>query len=155
MFKVYTDGSSLIDSNGIRHGGVGIYFGENDSRNTPIPIIGSCQTNQYAELLAIYYALKFTRDIPNLEIYTDSQFAINCLTKWYVQWQNNGWKTSKKENVIHADIIKQCITIIEDKKKLNHDISISYVPGHKGDPGNEAADKLAKIASHNSLYGLI
>jgi ribonuclease HI len=54
--EIFTDGSCLNNSNskkGLSKGGIGIYWGENDARNTSEPLIGDKITNQVAELTAI------------------------------------------------------------------------------------------------------
>jgi ribonuclease HI len=147
MIEIYTDGSSIIGKDKKRYAGAGIYFGLNDQRNSIIPVEGEHQTNQYAELTALYYALKFTKDCQDVRIFTDSQWTINCLTKWHIEWKRNGWKTSKGESVTHKIIISQCIDMIEARKEKQCKLEILHVLAHKGNPGNEAADKLAKEAS--------
>lgn len=147
MLEIYTDGSSIIGADKRRYAGAGIYFGKDDQRNCIIPVDGEHQTNQYAELTALYYALKFTMGTDSVRILTDSQWTINCLTKWHTEWQRNGWKTSKGEPVLHKAIISECLEMIEIKRNKGYDLQIVHVLAHKGNPGNEAADKLAKEAS--------
>ena len=55
-------------------------------------------TNQEMELHAIAEGLKAlkSKDIP-VEIYTDSQYAINGATKWIKGWQLNNWKNAAKK----------------------------------------------------------
>ena len=36
-----------------------------------------------------------------LEIRTDSQFVIDCHTKWVQGWMNNGWRTANGEPVVN------------------------------------------------------
>ena len=42
----------------------------------------------------------------DLVIETDSQYAINCSTKWVQGWKRNGWKNSQKKPVKNADLIR-------------------------------------------------
>lgn len=39
--------------------------------------------------------------IEKLKINTDSQFVINCITKWMSKWKKCGWKTSSGKDVIN------------------------------------------------------
>ena len=59
--NVFTDGSTLNNqSKELRKGGVGVWFGENDSRNISIPLtdnFGTKVTNQVAELIACTLAI--------------------------------------------------------------------------------------------------
>jgi ribonuclease HI len=68
------------------------------------------QTNQRAELCAIQKAVEildthgyFDEDIV---LYTDSDYSINCLTKWISGWTARGWKTAEGKDVLHQDVIK-------------------------------------------------
>lgn len=49
------------------------------------------QTNNVAELLAIEKAIDIVQNNKKdiIEIFTDSSYSINCLTKWYNSWAKN------------------------------------------------------------------
>lgn len=152
---VYTDGS-CIGSRDERSSGCGIWFGHNDSRNSAIPIFKDKHTNQHAELMAIRYALIYCKDIESLNIITDSKYSIDCLTKWASTWVKNNWVTSTNEEVKHVDVIKECLSLIEYRDKMNYITSFHHVRGHSSIEGNEEADKLAKegaMKSRNIIYG--
>lgn len=150
LMEVYTDGSCIIGPDHERYGGAGVWFGEGDVRNTHVPIKTDLSTNQYAELLAIRYALILCRNVPSLTIYTDSKYSINCITVWYKAWEKNGWKTTNNKDVLHASLIKYCISVIEYRDRQGYSTSLNYVKGHSGDPGNDGADSLAGLASSKS-----
>ena len=42
----------------------------------------------------------------DLVIYTDSDYSINCLTKWIPGWVSRNWKTSAGGDVLHRDLIE-------------------------------------------------
>lgn len=48
-------------------------------------------------MIAINQAMHYSAKEVNL--YTDSQFMINCITKWIQKWKKNGWKLSTGEAV--------------------------------------------------------
>lgn len=144
---VYTDGSRIPGQDNGGYAGIGIWFGFNNMRNTSIPIRSPNATNQSAELLAIKYALLFCKDTKELIIRSDSKYSINCVTLWCKTWQKNGWKTSKGENVVNIDLIKEIIKLISDRESRQYETSFEHVYGHKGNEGNEGADKLAVAAS--------
>ena len=111
--------------------------------------ISSNDTNQRAELLAIYNALTWCHKyIPNREnmqlfLYTDSEYAVKCFTLWIYSWKQSNWKNSKKQNVKHRDIIEPSLELIQRNK-----VSINHIRSHtvKSDffaLGNSDADKLA------------
>ena len=63
----------------------------------------------------------------------------NCyLNKWYVTWEQNGWKNSKKEPVANRDLWELLIPYFR-----NSQITISKVKGHAGNYYNELVDELA------------
>src|ERR1700729_55242 len=54
-------------------------------------------TNNRMELLAAISALEaLTRPAP-VELYTDSTYVLNGITKWLPGWQRNGWLTAAKK----------------------------------------------------------
>ena len=63
-------------------------------------------TNQIGELCAVLEALRAHPGSEDLVIETDSQYAINCSTKWVQGWKRNGWKNSQKKPVKNADLIR-------------------------------------------------
>jgi ribonuclease HI len=68
------------------------------------------QTNQRAEMSAIHHATLILEENgfhdEDIVIYTDSDYCINCLTKWITGWVARGWKTSVGGDVLHRDLIE-------------------------------------------------
>jgi ribonuclease HI len=69
------------------------------------------QTNQRAELMAIARAIAILdeggyHDV-DVVVYTDSEYSINCLTKWIPGWVARRWKTSAGGDVLHRDLIEE------------------------------------------------
>lgn len=78
------------------------------------------------------------------EIYTDSEFWINVITKWSLIWEANGWQ--KKGGIKNLDIVQEvCPLYRKSKAKL------TWVRGHNNDPGNEMADEWANKARLEKL----
>lgn len=101
-------------------------------------------SNQYAELFAILAALRgLPKDVP-LVIRTDSQYSIDCLTKWIKGWKRNGWKTRSGDPVKNADVIRMIDQTIASR---SGDVRFEKVKGHAGDHANERADTLCGNAS--------
>ena len=148
---VYTDGSSIYKCDGSRVGGLGIWFGRNDKRNVSMPIMHPNPTNQVSELIAIKYALILCQYCQDLTIKSDSQYSINCITKWSQKWKSNGWKNSKGAEVSNMDIIKEILNLVEIRTSNNRQIQFIHVYGHSGEEGNEEADSLANRASRLQL----
>lgn len=74
------------------------------------------------------------------EIYSDSEFWINVLTKWAIGWEKNGWKKAKGEIKNLALVQKLYKLYTENEVKLN------WVRGHDGTEMNELADQFANKA---------
>ncbi|OJJ44151.1 hypothetical protein ASPZODRAFT_840718 [Penicilliopsis zonata CBS 506.65] len=130
MLRIYTDGSSLRNGSKLASAGVGVYFGPGDERNVSEPLKGSRQTNQRAELTAILRAIDIAPRHRDVTIFTDSRYAIDCVTVWYIKWRRNHWMTADNKPVENKDLLKV--------KTL-----FQWIKGHAKDPGNEAADRLA------------
>lgn len=144
---IYTDGSRIPGQDGRGYGGIGIWFGENDPRNTSISVTSPNPTNQSAELMAIKYALTFCKETSDILIMTDSAYSINCLTVWYKSWMKNGWKNSKHEDVVNKELIKEILDIISYRDSMEYVTSFQHVKAHKDSVGNIGADKLAVAGS--------
>jgi ribonuclease HI len=63
------------------------------------------QTNQRAELTAIQRALEVVDPTADVNIFSDSNYAIKCSTVWYVNWQRNNWTTAQREPVLNKDLV--------------------------------------------------
>ena len=112
-------------------------------RNISESLPGSRQTNQRAELTAIYRALEIVPRNRHVVIITDSRYAIDCVTTWYVNWRRNGWKTSSGKAVENKDIVENILFKMEERSKLQVQTNFEWIKGHANHPGNVEADKLA------------
>lgn len=124
---VYTDGSF---SNGSCGFGV-VIIANNGDKITAYGRVPLQPTNNIAELYAIYVALSLVRG--DLIIYSDSRYAISCLTAYVHDWISNGWSGVANKNIIEA-------THLLTKGRT---VLFEYVPAHSGIVLNEEADKLA------------
>jgi ribonuclease HI len=149
LFEIYCDGSTR--GNG-KENAVGAWAFLVLGAGTKI--YQNCQaeantTNQRMELTAAIQALDylFYNEIcvpfDSIKVYTDSAYLHNCYTqKWYVNWQNNGWRNSKKEPVANRDLWEKLIHYFEMPE-----VDFVKVKGHAGDQWNEIVDELAQNAS--------
>ncbi|MET0979887.1 MAG: RNase H family protein [Candidatus Saccharimonadales bacterium] len=81
------------------------------------------------------------------EIFTDSEFWINVITKWAPNWEAKGWKKPGGE-IKNLDIVREVYPLY---KKSN--ATLTWVRGHEGDIGNEMADEWANKARENGDVG--
>jgi ribonuclease HI len=99
-------------------------------------------TNQRMELRAALEGLRSLEGQRRVALYSDSAYLVNCFRdKWYVRWQQNGWKNSQKRPVESRDLWEGLIALA-----ATHDVAWHKVAGHSGDPLNERADRLARAA---------
>merc|ERR1712150_337223 len=79
--------------------------------------------------------------VKKLEVNTDSQFVINCITKWVANWKKNGWKTAAGKPVINKEDLIELDKAVDTVGWGN--VKWTYVKGHSDNYGNNQADKLA------------
>lgn len=120
------------------------------SRNVSEPLQGPRQTNQRAELSAIDRALEIVPTARAVQIVSDSQYSINCVTKWYIGWEKNGWMNAKREAVENQDLIRSILARIRERQRAGTATDFIWVKGHSNDAGNEAADMLAVAGARRS-----
>jgi len=172
--NIYIDGSSLNNnSKGKRYGGVGVFFGSNDDRNISLPVKDNKKnkysdekirvSNQYTEILACRVAIEkliMTQNIKGkkINIYTDSKYLHDIVTKWAKSWESKGWKKSGNKEISHLELIKSIYYMLQ-----NIDISFVHINSHTKEPkdktskkyrdwyGNYQADLLATTASNGLL----
>jgi len=96
-------------------------------------------TNIRMEGYAIIAALKDAAGAP-CQIYTDSEFWINVITKWSLAWEKNGWK-KKGGEIKNLDIVQEVCPLYRQSQA-----ELVWVRGHNNDPGNELADEWANKA---------
>ncbi len=133
MKRYYTDGSASPNPGpggyAVVHDGRPIALGSEDGETTNIRMEGR----------ALIAALTLAGDAP-CEIYTDSEFWINVITKWAPTWQANGWR--KKGGAIkNLDLVQQVVSLYQSAEA-----TLVWVRGHVGDEGNELADEWANKA---------
>ncbi|KAF3941714.1 hypothetical protein ABW19_dt0205623 [Dactylella cylindrospora] len=145
VLKIYTDGSSLMNGSASARAGVGIWFGPGDKRNLSEPLNDPKATNNRAELSAILRAIEIAPIHREILIFTDSKYAIQCVTEWFQKWRSNGWQTAAGKPVENQDIIEEILERIEERiTQGGAKTKFEWVNGHKGVVGNEMADKLAR-----------
>jgi len=140
MKTYYTDGSASPNPG---PGGFAVIFGMEPVVLGSEPS-GSETTNIRMEGFAIMAALKHADGEP-CEIYTDSEFWINVITKWSLAWEKNGWK-KKGGEIKNLDIVREICPLYHASKA-----KLVWVRGHNNDEGNELADHWANEARRRHL----
>jgi len=107
---------------------------------------GGTTTNIRMEGLAILAALKHAGG-EECEIYTDSEFWINVITKWSITWEKNRWQ-KKGGEIKNLDIVREVCPLYR-----NSQAKLIWVRGHVGHEGNELADHWANEARKGKRVG--
>lgn len=133
MIVYYTDGSAspnpgpggfAVIKNGVPH-----VLGSEDGETTNIRMEGR----------ALIAAMKDAAGEP-CQIFTDSEFWINVITKWAPGWAAKGWK-KKGGEIKNLDLVQEAYALYG----ASH-ATLTWVRGHEGDEGNELADTWANKA---------
>jgi ribonuclease HI len=105
-------------------------------------------TNIRMEGSALIAAMKDAGNV-ECEIFTDSEFWINVITKWAPGWAEKGWK-KKGGEIKNLDLVKEAYELYQNSAAI-----LTWIRGHEGDPGNELADEWANYARSNRLDGFV
>ena len=96
-------------------------------------------TNNRMEMTAVIEALSALTKPCTIDLYTDSTYVKDGVTKWMEGWKAKGWKTASKKPVKNQDLWERI-----DSEIQRHKINWHWVKGHAGHPDNERADELAR-----------
>lgn len=141
MITYYTDGSASPNPG---PGGFAVI------RDNKPYIIGGEPSDETTNIRMEGMAIKSALEDANgqeCQIFTDSEFWINVITKWAAGWQSNGWK-KKGGEIKNIDIVQAVYALYQ-----NSHATLTWVRGHEGDEGNEMADEWANIARERRLMG--
>jgi len=158
---IFTDGSM---SSKTKKCAIGVAFSKPYDAYNYSELLPEDTTNQLAELFAIAKALEIlttqiqeTHAVVSVEIWTDSDYSVNCVTKWFKTWERNGWYTKNNDPVKYRRYIEYIHDRLEELGctcKLRH-IKELHLKSHQAAPtsgtyertvweGNKIADRLAR-----------
>ncbi|MDY6899826.1 MAG: ribonuclease HI [Cyanobacteriota bacterium] len=136
--SIYTDGA-CTGNPGPGGWGVVVYF--DDGSVHELGDASKKTTNNRMEMQAAIAALEFLESSEQnkpITLYTDSEYLINCVTKWVKGWKRKGWKKSDGKPVLNQDLLQILDNLNNQKIKWQH------VRGHAGNIGNERCDTIAR-----------
>ena len=112
VIKLYTDGAGRGNQSKENIGAWGVYmeYGvhkkelSGGERNT---------TNNKMEMSAVIWGLKELKrkDLP-VEVYVDSQYVLDGITKWIYGWKKNNWKTASGGDVKNVELWKELDSLV-------------------------------------------
>ncbi len=103
-------------------------------------------TNNTAELNALHQGLRLANNEivkgKTAAVFSDSQYAIQCVVQWAMGWEKAGWKRKGGE-IKNLDLIKEIYLL---HQILKSKVQVLHVNGHVGVEGNELADRMSILA---------
>ncbi len=149
---IFTDGSSRGNPGPGGFGAI-VIAPKNYELGPPVPVragitnyevteIGGREehtTNNRMELTAAIKALQRIHDSRfTIQVFSDSSYVINGVTKWIFGWRKNNWITSTKTPVENRDLWEELFPLTQSKE-----IFWKQVGGHVGIAGNVRCDEIA------------
>ncbi|MFM7599739.1 MAG: ribonuclease HI [Pseudanabaena sp.] len=144
IISIHTDGACSKNP-GPGGWGVVVHFSDGSTKE-----LGGGQretTNNQMELQGAIAALEFLaihKQSTPVDLYTDSKYVLDGITKWIKGWKKNGWQTKDNKPVKNQEFWQQ----LDPLNTSN--IRWHWVEGHSGDPDNERCDAIAR--SYTTKY---
>jgi ribonuclease HI len=138
IISIHTDGACSKNP-GPGGWGVVIHFSDGSTKELGGGIRET--TNNQMELQGAISALEFLathKQSTPVDLYTDSKYVLDGITKWIKGWKKNGWKTKDNKPVKNQEFWQQ----LDPLNTSN--IRWHWVEGHSGDPDNERCDAIAR-----------
>ncbi len=98
-------------------------------------------TNNAMELMAAIEALSILKTKCNIDLYTDSIYVQNGMTKWIYSWIENNWRKKHSSEVKNKELWQKLHSLSQ-----KHNVIWHWVKGHSNNQGNIVADMLAVSA---------
>lgn len=151
FLEIFCDGCCLNNGKAGARAGYGVFVRKDAEIARIAERLGADQpqTNQRAELRALHHALLVAAPYVvkgvNVVIYTDSRYAMDCITKWAPGWKAAGWVKADRKPIQHLDLIKTMYEMLEGQGDT---VTLKHVAAHTGGAdrlsvGNAIADALA------------
>ena len=154
--RVFTDGACTKNGRVGAKAGYAVWFPDNQewSESHRVPDT-EAQTNNRAELYGILRAVQILEQKGytdyDIVIYSDSKYAISCLTNWYLTWtdpkkpESKHWKTADGNEVINRDIIEDARRrLCKFKSYRFHHVRAHTGGGDDLSKQNDIVDKMAQ-----------
>ena len=105
-------------------------------------------TNNMGELMAVLDLLRQTAHVDDdLHVLCDSQYAINCISKWTPGWKRRGWRKADGKPVLNVELLKSLDEEMTRRRNAGRSVTFEWVKGHAGHRMNEKADELARAVA--------
>ena len=142
--KIFTDGGCEPNP-GEAGSGVAVYC-DNKLIELWYGLYNPMGTNNTAELNALHQGLLIAQGEvakgKTAAVFSDSQYAIQCVVQWAIGWEKAGWK-KKGGEIKNLELIKDIYSL---HQTLKDKVQVLHVNGHVGVQGNELADRMSILA---------
>jgi ribonuclease HI len=135
IVRIYTDGACTGNPGPGGWGAVLRFDGHTKELHGSEP---ATTTNNRMELTAPIMALESLEQPTQVDVYTDSAYVRDGITKWLPRWKINGWRTQAGDPVKNVDLWRRLEAAAQP-----HDVHWFWTRAHAGNPDNERADFLA------------
>jgi len=146
---IFTDGSCFLNGKPNARGGWAVYFPNGEYANKAEKLTNH-PTNQRCELTAIWVAIQSAEEYlgsnGKVELYTDSEYSIKCMTQWCANWKRKNWCKADGKPIENRDIIEP---MFELYTKHRHNINLNHIRAHTGkkdfySQANDVVDNMAR-----------
>lgn len=140
---IYTDGA-CSGNPGPGGWGAVLKYGEHEKELSGSEAL---TTNNRMELTGVIEALKCLKQACNVEIYSDSKYVVDGITKgWAEGWRKRGWKKADKTPAKNPELWEALLNLLEQ-----HTVTFHWVKGHADNAYNNRCDELAVQAYQKYL----
>lgn len=149
--EVFTDGACSANGKKYARAAYSTVWPKYPELNGGWAMEGDKATNNRAEFMGLIKSFEIADIIEperkrTIDVYTDSMFLVNCVTKWLANWKRNGFIKSDGKPVLNQDLLLE-IDRLKGMRRLN----LHHVRAHTGGTDwksihNNTADKLARSA---------
>lgn len=144
IISIYSDGACTGNPGA---GGWGVVINFSDGTKQELGGGAAYTTNNQMELQGAIAGLEVWQKLVPLQpvqVFTDSKYVIDGITKWIKGWKQNNWRTASKQPVKNQELW-------QNLDRLNQaQVSWHWVKGHNGDPDNERCDAIARSQINRS-----
>lgn len=136
---IYTDGACLGNPGPGGYGAILMYGPHRKELSGGYRLT----TNNRMEIMAAIAALSALKTPCQVELFSDSQYLVNAMTKGWVQrWKARNWLRTKTEKAKNSDLWEKLLALCS-----RHEVSFHWLRGHDGHVENERCDQLAVAAA--------
>jgi len=103
-------------------------------------------TNNRMEMTGVITWLSKLKTQSQVDVYTDSQYTINGIEKWWAKkWKSNDWMRTKSQKAVNYDLWEKLLDLTE-----KHQVTFHWVKWHNWHIENERCDELATLALNSN-----